>query len=540
MRCVPPVLASTSACAAAATETQTGIRSAGGRQPQHGGAPAVVTTRGMRAGSVLMRVVCCSSPVDVARPQDGGALRAQGMVLHGSGANAAAGRRKGAGRGSRVQSAGMRTSKSTTSLHSSVGGTPSKRRARPASATSGAARNPGLLRKSLPKGVGVAGARHVYDERNTVPFGEPAVELEPQHDAGLPPPSGARAGRKKGAPDKPPAIPRLMSASASVPRFYKVPDPTGGMAAVPVGGGGHHGRSFRSDVLNLEVALSERLRRIEAAAEDGYTPNMEVERFRVFHHLFNAIIEKDFAFGPLLRRVKDEYDGALMRGAAHARAAEATSPGGTPLTGDATIDGLRSMITSLTAEAERMSERYDRLLAENSALKGGTGESFDHSHADSTTETSEAAELREKVARLEAENERLQAALQAKSRDEQASSLAGGFDARSAASAGPVSTGAAVGGGDGASAAQTESSDGGGFGFGSDSDSDGSDSCGSLGLATPRPPPKNKFVPALSLGAVTGDGRPPGYMDEFMANKEEWSESWREEAKDMPTVQDDQ
>ena len=42
--------------------------------------------------------------------------------------------------------------------------------------------------------------------------------------------------------------------------------------------------------------------------------SLSIERFRVFSHLFDAIIEKDVSFSNLLQQVKTEYEASMRNG----------------------------------------------------------------------------------------------------------------------------------------------------------------------------------------------------------------------------------
>lgn len=56
-------------------------------------------------------------------------------------------------------------------------------------------------------------------------------------------------------------------------------------------------RAFRSDAIDLEVSLAERLREIDSTNTYG-----NHDRFQLFQDLFSQIIDRDVVFGQLLRK----------------------------------------------------------------------------------------------------------------------------------------------------------------------------------------------------------------------------------------------
>mmetsp|Transcript_27306 Transcript_27306/g.89406 ORF Transcript_27306/g.89406 Transcript_27306/m.89406 type:complete len:556 (-) Transcript_27306:477-2144(-) len=80
------------------------------------------------------------------------------------------------------------------------------------------------------------------------------------------------------------------------------------------------GSTFRSDVIDLEVALRERLQSLEEEIPDEVHAS-GARRLDVFSSVFEEIISRSPAFGELLRAVKKEYDVAAGRAAEAATAA---------------------------------------------------------------------------------------------------------------------------------------------------------------------------------------------------------------------------
>lgn len=57
----------------------------------------------------------------------------------------------------------------------------------------------------------------------------------------------------------------------------------------------------------------------------------------------------------------------------------------------------------------------------------------------------------------------------------------------------------------------------------------------SLCSPIPLTAPPNLFIPTLDLSKVKNDNN---FQNEFLSTKDLWSESWREQADDMPTAQE--
>mmetsp|Transcript_57772 Transcript_57772/g.183139 ORF Transcript_57772/g.183139 Transcript_57772/m.183139 type:complete len:529 (-) Transcript_57772:902-2488(-) len=81
------------------------------------------------------------------------------------------------------------------------------------------------------------------------------------------------------------------------------------------GAGGDGGlEKPRSDAINLEVVLSERLRQLEEVAPPGKDGReLEERRLAIYSDLFDAIIERVKGYSHLLGMVKREYDAASGR-----------------------------------------------------------------------------------------------------------------------------------------------------------------------------------------------------------------------------------
>ncbi|KAL1498763.1 hypothetical protein AB1Y20_014072 [Prymnesium parvum] len=81
----------------------------------------------------------------------------------------------------------------------------------------------------------------------------------------------------------------------------------------PAYGGSLPSGDFRSEALQLEVRLAEGLQALQDAEQDGEDEAILAKgRLHLFRTLFDRIIERDQAFGVLLRRVKAEYETALQ------------------------------------------------------------------------------------------------------------------------------------------------------------------------------------------------------------------------------------
>jgi len=74
------------------------------------------------------------------------------------------------------------------------------------------------------------------------------------------------------------------------------------------------GLKFRSGALDLEVDLTEKLRRF---SDDEKDPSLIAMRRKIFSDLFAEVIEKDDTYGSLLGRIKEEYDRGEGGGSGH-------------------------------------------------------------------------------------------------------------------------------------------------------------------------------------------------------------------------------
>ena len=143
------------------------------------------------------------------------------------------------------------------------------------------------------------------------------------------------------------------------------------------------GLAFRSDAIELEVELLDRLRDVGASGEAEAAGTDKVRR-KVFDAFFEEVIFRDTQFGFLLRRIKDEYDaGDLFDLDAEAvlerRVAEA----------EAATAAARADLTMTANDLEAAREEIDLLRAANARLEASVAARDD-----------EVARLNDRVLRL--------------------------------------------------------------------------------------------------------------------------------------------
>ena len=91
---------------------------------------------------------------------------------------------------------------------------------------------------------------------------------------------------------------RSRPSTASTQRFFKVSTHSEPRFT-------NVGLKFRSGALDMEVGLTEKLRRF---SDDEKDPSLIAMRRKIFADLFEEVIEKDDTYGSLLARIKEEYD----------------------------------------------------------------------------------------------------------------------------------------------------------------------------------------------------------------------------------------
>lgn len=79
-------------------------------------------------------------------------------------------------------------------------------------------------------------------------------------------------------------------------------------SSTPASGAGATSGSFKSNAIILEVELSEALKHVGQDTTDQEENAGKLAVFQVFRRAFDAVIDADAVFGPLLRRIKTAYE----------------------------------------------------------------------------------------------------------------------------------------------------------------------------------------------------------------------------------------
>lgn len=332
--------------------------------------------------------------------------------------------------------------------------------------------------------------------------------------------------------------------------------------------GGKHA-SFRSEALNLEVALQERLRRLDVAAGGGdVVSSLSIERFRVFSHLFDAIIEKDVSFSNLLQQVKTEYEASMRNGVnpsflhdpEYARLTQTVQALQTEVAdlreanlaledencrlqetsaSPATVQRLKQDNRELREAVRSWQSRCDRL--ENArgltvATPDRTGRTTETGHVTQYSDDESGSScgsmgfspaLLPKAPRPGIPQLRLNQIVLDTDGDEPASAFSGGpaQSTQHTGSNGDSAEGEEEEEGDDDEASGSEQE----LGDSEDEDEECySDSASDFG-PPPATGPNRSMVPGLSLSNIKGQS----YHDEFLSHKMDFSESWREAAAEM-------